>query len=317
MSRILITGAAGFIGSHLSEALLRQGHQVVGLDNFDPFYEEAVKRLNLEAVQQHAGFQFVEGDIRDLETVRALVSDIDVVIHLAAKAGVRPSVQDPLGYEDTNIRGTSVMLEACKDRKNLRFVFGSSSSVYGNNAKVPFSEDDPIESLQSPYACTKRCCELLCQTYHSLYNLPITSLRFFTVYGPRQRPDLAIHKFVKMIENGEALTVYGDGSMKRDFTYVDDIVSGVIRAAETCDGLKTYNLGNSSPVSVMELIEHIEKATGKKANIEKIPQPLGEVRQTYANIDLASRDLGFSPKTQLTEGLANFVEWYREERAAV
>lgn len=317
MSHVLITGAAGFIGSHLSEAMLARGHRVVGLDNFDPFYEEAIKRVNLTALQQHDGFEFVEGDIRDLQQVRALTADADVVIHLAAKAGVRPSVEDPLGYQDTNIRGTSVMLEACKDRKGLRFVFGSSSSVYGNNARVPFSEDDPIESLQSPYACTKRCCELLCQTYHSLYGMPITSLRFFTVFGPRQRPDLAIHKFVKMIENGDSVTVYGDGSMRRDFTYVDDIVSGVMRAAETCDGLKTYNLGNSSPVSVMELVEQIEAATGKQANIEHVAQPPGEVRQTNANIERAARDLDFAPKTTLSEGLAHFVSWYRNERAAV
>ncbi|MHC4740721.1 MAG: NAD-dependent epimerase/dehydratase family protein, partial [Planctomycetota bacterium] len=230
--KALVTGAAGFIGSHLSERLTSEGWDVVGLDNFDPFYSEEVKRSNISGLVSSNKFELIEGDIRDAECVGKILSggNIDIIVHLAAKAGVRPSIEDPLGYQDVNINGTMVMLEAAVRNRIPKFVFGSSSSVYGNNEKVPFSETDNVDYPISPYAATKKACELLCHTYSHLYGIGMTCLRFFTVYGPRQRPDLAIHKFARLIEAGEAIPVFGDGSMRRDFTYIDDIINGVVAA---------------------------------------------------------------------------------------
>lgn len=314
--KALVTGAAGFIGSHLCERLTSQGWDVVGLDNFDPFYSEEVKRKNIAGLVSSDKFELVEGDIRDAECVGSIlgVGDIDVIVHLAARAGVRPSIEDPLGYQDVNIAGTMVMLESAVKNDIKKFVFASSSSVYGNNEKVPFSETDNVDFPISPYAATKKAGELLCHTYSHLYDIDMTCLRFFTVYGPRQRPDLAIHKFARLIEAGEAIPVFGDGSMRRDFTYIDDIVDGVVAAMERCGGYEIYNLGESRPVRLDELIIAIEKALGKKAIINRLPEQPGDVKQTYADVAKAQKGLGYSPKTKIAAGLDDFVRWLLEER---
>jgi len=311
---ILVTGAAGFIGSHLCQKLLAEGQGVVGLDNFDPFYDPAVKRANVTQCKNSKGFEFVEGDIRDVDFVEATLKsrNIDVIVHLAAKAGVRGSIEDPLGYADVNVNGTVVMLEAAKKYGINKFVFASSSSVYGNNKKVPFCESDNVDFPISPYAATKKAGELICHTYSHLYNMNITCLRFFTVYGLRQRPDLAIHKFARLIEAGQAIPVFGDGSMQRDHTYIDDIIDGVVAAMEACKGFEIYNLGNSTPVRLDELISEIEKLLGKKAVLNRLPLQPGDVKQTYADITKASQQLGYIPKTDLAKGLAKFMEWFRE-----
>ncbi len=310
--KIVVTGGAGFIGSHLCEALLRTGHNVTALDIFDNFYNPDIKRGNIRNLLSNPGFKLIEGDIRNPDDVKnAIGAGTDAIVHLAARAGVRPSIEQPLLYQDVNIRGTMVLLEAVRHVRGCKFIFGSSSSVYGNNAKVPFAEDDNVDSPISPYAATKRAGELLCRTYHHLYAIPTTCLRFFTVYGPRQRPDLAIHKFARLIETGKPIPVFGDGSMQRDYTYVDDIVRGVQRAIERCSGFATYNLGNSSPISLTQLIAALESALGKKAIIDRLPLQPGDVNRTYADITLAARDLGFSPQTDFRTGLARFVEWFR------
>lgn len=313
MARILVTGGAGFVGSHTCEALLGRGDEVVALDNFDPFYDPRIKRRNVAACRADHRFQLVEGDVRHPDCLdRILSHGIDAVIHLAAKAGVRPSIQDPLAYQQVNVEGTAVLLEAVRRAGVRRFIFGSSSSVYGNNRKVPFAESDPVDHPISPYAATKKAGELLAHTYHHLFGLHVTCLRFFTVYGPRQRPDLAIHKFVRLIEAGDPIPVFGDGSMRRDFTYVDDVVAGVLAALDRADGYRLYNLGESRPVAVSDLIQAIERALGKTARIERLPQQPGDVDQTYADVRLAQAELGFRPDTDLNDGLARFVEWFRQ-----
>jgi len=311
--KVFITGAAGFIGSHLSERLVAGGYNVVGLDNFDPFYSEDVKRSNIAQLMQSGKFNLVEGDIRDADVIESVLScgDFDVIVHLAAKAGVRPSIEDPVGYMDTNINGTVVMLEGAKKFGVKKFVFASSSSVYGNNKKVPFSEVDNVDFPISPYAATKKAGELICHTYSSLYDINMTCLRFFTVYGPRQRPDLAIHKFAKLIEAGESIPVFGDGSMRRDFTYVDDIVDGIVASIEKCSGYEIYNLGESRPVRLDELINQIQKALGKNAIIDRQPEQPGDVKQTYADVAKAVKELGYEPKTEISTGLKQFVDWLR------
>ena len=313
--KALVTGAAGFIGSHLSERLTSEGWDVVGLDNFDPFYSEEVKRSNIANLISSKRFELVEGDIRDGECVGEILGrgDIDIIVHLAAKAGVRSSIEDPLSYQDVNINGTMVMLEAAVREEIPKFVFASSSSVYGNNEKVPFSETDNVDYPISPYAATKTACELLCHTYSHLYGIGMTCLRLFTVYGPRQRPDLAIHKFARLIEAGEAIPVFGDGSMRRDFTYIDDIIDGVVAAMERCSGYEVYNLGESRPVRLDELISAIEHSLGKKAIINRLPEQPGDVKQTYADVRKAQRELDYSPRTEVSAGLASFVKWLRED----
>ena len=318
MSRILVTGGAGFIGSHLCEALLRDRHDVIALDNFDDFYDPAIKRRNIAAADRSDRFTLAEGDIRDAAVVdKVLKRDVDVVVHLAARAGVRPSIERPLLYQDVNVRGTLVLLEACRKLSGCRFIFAGSSSVYGNRTKVPFSESDRVDDPISPYAATKKAGELLCHTYHHLYGLPVTCLRLFTVYGPRQRPDLAIHKFVRLIEAGTPIPVFGDGSMMRDFTYIDDVVDGVVRAIERCDGYAIYNLGESQPVSVNDLIASLEETLGKKAVVDFQPRQPGDVDRTYADVTLARRELGYQPSTDLGTGLKRFVEWFRGKRETV
>ena len=308
--KALVTGAAGFIGSHLCERLLKEGWVVVGVDNFDDFYDPKIKRRNIEVCLKNKNFQLVEADIRDSVAIDEAISDgIEIVVHLAARVGVRPSIVQPALYMDVNIKGTMVLLEAARKYNIGKFIFGSSSSVYGNNKKVPFSEDDNVDFPISPYAATKKACELICHTYHHLYGISITCLRFFTVYGPRQRPDLAIHKFAKLIEQGKPIPVYGDGTMMRDFTYIDDIINGVAAAMQKCVGFNIYNLGESRPITVNDLISEIEKALGKKAVKEYLPPQPGDVERTYADVSKAVKELGYNPATTIQTGLVKFVAW--------
>ncbi len=318
MRTCLITGAAGFIGSHVAERLLARGDRVIGLDNFDPFYSRGIKEGNLSRALPNSSFRFVEGDIRDESLVGRIVAEEkpDVVFHSAAKAGVRPSIADPLGYEDVNVRGTLVLLEAARKAGIRHFVFASSSSVYGENPKVPFSEDDFVDHPISPYAATKKAGELIGYTVHHLSGMPVTCLRFFTVYGPRQRPDLAIHKFTRLIDEGKPIPVFGDGSTSRDYTYIDDIVDGVVRAIDRPDGYKIINLGESTTVTLSGMIAEIERALGKKAAIDRQPLQPGDVPRTYADVEKARRLLGYEPRMPFREGIERFVAWYRETDAA-
>jgi len=311
--KALITGAAGFIGSHLSERLLADGWDVVGIDNFDDFYDPQIKRRNISDCLKNNNFQLIEADIRDGQAMdKAAGEDVRIIVHLAAMAGVRPSIAQPLLYADVNVNGTMVLLELAKKHRIDKFIFGSSSSVYGNNEKVPFSEVDSVDSPISPYAATKKAGELICHTYHHLYGTSITCLRFFTVYGPRQRPDLAIHKFAKLIEQDKPIPVYGDGSMMRDFTYIDDIINGIVSAMGRCDGFNIYNLGESEPITVNDLIAEIEKALGKKAVREYQPPQPGDVERTYADITKAAENLAYKPSTSIHAGLKQFVAWLRK-----
>jgi len=310
--RILVTGGAGFIGSHVCEALLARGDQLTVLDDFDDFYDPALKRANAALLKQA---RIVEGDIRDRALLKQLFAEgrFEAVIHLAARAGVRPSLSDPLLYEDVNVRGTLALLEELKSRPATRFVFASSSSVYGANDKLPYSETDDIHQPVSPYAATKRAGELLCFTYHHLYGLPVSCLRFFTVYGPRQRPEMAIHKFVRALHEGQPIPFFGDGSTRRDYTYVSDIVDGVLRALERCSGYEIYNLGESRTVSLSELVTALGAACGRKPILDRQPMQPGDVLVTYADVGKARARLGYAPSTALEQGLERFVEWYRRQ----
>jgi UDP-glucuronate 4-epimerase len=314
--KAIVTGAAGFIGSHLCERLLGESWIVVGVDDFNDFYDPQIKRRNVKTCLQNKRFRLVEADIRDAIGIDKIVGEgADVVVHLAARAGVRPSIAQPALYADVNVNGILTMLEAAKKNGIKKFVFASSSSVYGNNKKVPFSESDNVDFPISPYAATKKAGELICHTYHHLYGISVTCLRYFTVYGPRQRPDLAIHKFARLIEQGKPIPVYGDGDMMRDFTYIDDIIDGTMAGINRCAGYNIYNLGESRPVKVNDLIGEIEKALGEKAVIEYLPLQPGDVERTYADVTKAGRDLGYSPNTAISDGLKRFVEWFRQEKA--
>src|SRR2546430_7414375 len=316
MKNILITGGAGFIGSHLTDRLLSEGGwQVTCVDDFNDFYDPSIKRENLSAFAGNPQFKLQEADIRDPEALERVFSEarFDGVVHLAARAGVRPSLREPRLYVETNINGTLNLLELARRDGVKQFVFGSSSSVYGINAKVPFSESDPIFNPISPYAATKAAGELICHTYSHLYDMRIVCLRFFTVYGPRQRPDLAVRKFAELISAGRAIPVFGDGSTRRDYTYIDDIIAGV-RAAIEYDRSKyeVINLGESRTVELRELISLLENALGKRAEIDWQPMQPGDVPQTYADITKARRLLGYNPQTQIEEGIKRFVEWFRD-----
>jgi len=312
MSRLLVTGGAGFIGSHLCDALLARGDEVWVLDNFNDFYDPAIKRRNAAGLE---GARIVEGDFRDAELVDGLFEEgrFDTVVHLGAMAGVRPSLLDPLHYEDVNVRGTLVLLEALRRREGTRLVFASSSSVYGSNEDVPFREGADIHHPVSPYAATKRAGELHCFTYHHLYGIPITCLRFFTVYGPRQRPEMAIHKFVRMTLAGEPIPFYGDGTTRRDYTYIDDIVDGVLRSIDRCEGYEIYNLGESETTSLSELVEAIGQVCGREPALDRQPMQPGDVIVTYADISKARERLGYAPRTLVREGLERFLAWYEEQ----
>ncbi len=318
LRRVLLTGGAGFIGSHAAEALLAGGSELSIVDNFDPFYDPAVKRANLAAVRARGSFTLHETDICDRDRLRAAFAAVkpQIVIHLAARAGVRPSIADPVGYERTNIAGTLHTLELCREYGVERLVFGSSSSVYGAKSHAPFSEERTDLRPISPYAATKLAGELLCYTYAHLYTMPVVCLRFFTVYGPRQRPDLAIRKFTALIEAGKPIPVYGDCLAGRDYTYVEDIVSGILAACQvplTGEGapFRVFNLGNSHPVTLFEMIALLERATGKTAIREALPPQAGDVPLTWADISKAERELGYRPGTPIEEGLRKFVDWYR------
>lgn len=319
--KVLVTGAAGFIGSHLAARLVARGDQVVGVDNFDPFYSPADKRRNVAGLEETGRFRLVEADIRDLASPSALddhAAGADAVVHLAARAGVRPSLADPLLYSQVNLDGTVAVLEAARRLGARRFVFGSSSSIYGSNTRIPFSEGDPVERPISPYAATKRGGELLCHTWHHLYGMSVVALRFFTVYGPRQRPDLAIHAFTRRMLEGRPVPLFGDGSSERDYTYVDDVVSGIEGALGYTAGRQAYeivNLGGSRTTSLKRLVELIAGAVGVEPTIEWLPPQPGDVERTFADVSKARALLGYEPRTSIEEGIARFVEWFRAREA--
>lgn len=325
MKNILVTGGAGFIGSHLCEGLLKLGNKLIVIDNFNDYYEPSIKRKNMVEIKnmmksnsiENSKLEVVEGDIRDKSILSSLINkELDIIIHVAAMAGVRYSIEHPELYYDVNIMGTLNLLEACRNNGIKKFIFASSSSVYGNNKKVPFSEEDPVDNPISPYAATKKSGELLCHTYHYLYGINIACLRFFTVYGPRQRPDLAIHKFTKLICEGKPIPFYGDGSTERDYTYIEDIVDGIlasidyVNSKEKC--CEIFNLGGDKTVSLLEMVDTIEKSLGKKAVLNKMPMQPGDVDRTNADLTKSRSILKFNPKTKFHEGVRKFIEWYKQ-----
>ncbi len=313
--QVLVTGGAGFIGSHLCEALLKRGDNITIIDDLNDFYDPKIKQNNLADIRKVREYKFYQCDIRNAKEMREifLKEAPDAVIHLAARAGVRPSLAAPLLYEEVNVIGTLHLLELCREMPVKNFVFASSSSVYGINSKLPFSENDPIERPISPYATTKRSGELLAFNYSHLYSVPITCLRFFTVYGPRQRPEMGIHKFTRKVFNSETVEVYGDGTSKRDYTYIDDIIEGIIAALDQPKPFAIYNLGDSSPILLSELLDVIEQSIGKKAIRKYLPDQPGDVPATIADISLAKSELGFEPKVPLKTGVKRFVDWYQEQ----
>jgi len=317
MGAILVTGGAGFIGSHLTDRLLADGRQVVVLDNFDPFYDESAKLANLGGALTHPRFQLVRGDIRDAASLAAALAaaPIDAVVHLAARAGVRPSIEDPVAYVSVNLDGTARLLDACSRRGVGCFLFGSSSSVYGNNEKVPFAEDDPVDHPISPYAATKRAGELLAHTYHHLYGMKVACLRFFTVFGPRQRPDLAIRKFAGLMAAGDEIPVFGDGTSGRDYTFVDDIVDGILRAMERTTGFHIWNLGGASPVALNDVIAKLSSGLGTTPRLKRLPRQAGDVDRTWADVTRAKHELGWTPRTSFDQGMNTFLKWFAAERA--
>jgi UDP-glucuronate 4-epimerase len=319
MQNVLITGGAGFIGSHLVDRLLPTDVQkITVVDDFNDFYKPSIKRANIDEHLKDRRYNLVEVDIRDRAALEQVFekNNFDCIVHLAARAGVRPSLSEPQLYAETNINGTLNLLELARRQKIKQFVFGSSSSVYGINAKVPFSEDDPIRQPISPYAATKGAGELLCHTYSHLYGLRCVCLRFFTVYGPRQRPDLAIHKFASLISQGKPIPVFGDGTTRRDYTYVDDIIDGVVAAMHyNKSDFEVINLGESRTVELRELISLLEKELDMHATIDRLPPQPGDVPQTFADISKARRLLGYDPKTQIEDGLRRFIEWFQVNRS--
>jgi UDP-glucuronate 4-epimerase len=315
MKNILITGVAGFIGSHLADALLERGDQITGIDNFNTYYAPGIKRRNIAGALQHENFTLHETDIQDEAALRAIFekTEPEVVVHLAARAGVRPSLQDPNLYHRVNVIGGQHILDACRDFRTPHLVFASSSSVYGGSTDVPFSETNPVMRPISPYAATKRMNELQAHVYSHVYGVNVTMLRFFTVYGPRQRPDMAIHKFTRRILDGEAIPVFGDGGTKRDYTYIEDIIDGVVRCADRPFDYEIFNLGEHHTTSLSKLIALIEKHTGEKAVIDRQPLQPGDVEITYADIAHAREKLGYNPQFTMDEGIARFVAWLRNQ----
>ena len=315
----LITGVAGFIGSHLAERLCGRGDRVTGFDNFDPFYPREVKEQNVNGLLRHPAFKLVEGDLtdpNDVDQAFGVAGHVDTVVHLAALAGVRPSIASPGRYWNVNVNGTLHLLQACRERGVKHIVFASSSSVYGLDSDVPFSEFDACSRPLSPYAATKRAGELMAFNHHHLYAASVTCLRFFTVYGPRQRPDLAIHKFTRLIDSGRPIELYGDGGSSRDYTWIDDILDGVVAAIdqqsrETRTAYRIYNLGGSRPTTLRTLVDRISAALGKQAVIEWKPEQPGDMKHTLADVDLAQSDLGYSPKVPIDAGIPRFVDWFR------
>jgi UDP-glucuronate 4-epimerase len=316
VTRVLVTGAAGFIGSHLVEALARRGDEVVGVDNFDPFYPRAMKERNLAEMGRPPRFTFHERDLLDVDAMRALLAPDMVVVHLAAKAGVRPSLADPVGYARANVEGTAAMVEACRRAGVSRFLFGSSSSVYGDSTPVPFREDAVAVQPVSPYAATKRAGELFLSAVAPIYGLRAASLRFFTVYGPRQRPDLAIHAFTRKMVEGRTITLFGDGTQSRDYTYCDDIVAGVVAALEWSAGaplgVECFNLGGNRSVPTGAMVAEIAAALGIEPRVEWAPMQAGDVQRTAADLTKSGAILGYAPHTPFPEGIRRFVAWFRE-----
>lgn len=314
--KVVVTGAAGFIGSHVCEALVARGHEVVGVDNFDPFYPRAVKERNLAALRSHPAFRLVEADV--VRDAVPLEGGVAAVLHLAAKAGVRPSLDDPAAYVEANVTGTARVLDAARRAGIGRVVFGSSSSVYGDATPAPFAEDAPALAPISPYAATKRAGELLAHAFAHLYPMRIVCLRFFTVYGPRQRPDLAIHRFTDLIARGRPVRMHGDGSSERDYTYISDAVDGVLAAlVRTADRgaagpFELLNIGGGARVRLDRLIALIGAALGREPRIERLPDQPGDVRLTAADLRRAERALGYRPRVAIEEGIRNFVRWYEE-----
>jgi UDP-glucuronate 4-epimerase len=315
--KVLVTGGAGFIGSHLGEALLERGEQVVVLDNFNDYYSPARKRRNVAGMVEHPDFRLYEADIRNGEALAEVFAQErpDRVVHIAAMAGIRYSVQEPKLYEEVNVGGTLLVLEQARRHGVRSLVLASSSSVYGADCQAPFREDSPCARPISPYAATKRAAEILAYTYHHLYGLPVTCLRFFTVYGPRGRPDMAPYRFTDGIYRGESLQLYGDGSFVRDYTYIDDIVAGVLAALDAAFPYEIINLGNSHTITIADYIALIERVVGKKATIVRLPPAAGDVPLTHADISKARRLLGFDPQTPVAEGMERFFAWYRKEVA--
>ena len=313
--KILLTGCAGFIGSHTLDRLLADGHHVIGVDNFDPFYGRSLKAANIQAHADHPDFELLEADLADSETYQKLNflvgnDSIDAIIHLAAKAGVRPSIEDPVGYQRANVIATQNLLEFAKDNEIEQFVFASSSSVYGLNPNVPWREDDHVLQPISPYASTKVSCELMGHVYSKLYGIRFLGLRFFTVYGPRQRPDLAINKFARLIEAEEAIPVFGDGSTRRDYTFIDDIIEGIIGSLHYHgSNYELINLGNDQTVTLSQMIETIEGVVGKKAIVDRQPEQPGDVSQTWADVSKAKKLLGYEPATSFKDGVEQFIKW--------
>jgi nucleoside-diphosphate-sugar epimerase len=316
VTRLLVTGAAGFIGSHLIEALLSQGDEVVGVDNFDAFYPRAMKERNLAEVGRRPGLSFWEHDILDVAAVRERLTPDTVIVHLAGKAGVRPSLADPVGYTVANVAGTAAVLEAARQAGVSRIVYGSSSSVYGDSTPAPFREDAEAVVPVSPYAATKRAAELLLSAVAPIYGFRAASLRFFTVYGPRQRPDLAIHAFTRTMVEGRTLTVFGDGTQARDYTYCDDIIAGVLAAIRWTStapaGVETFNLGGNRSIATGDMVAEIAAALGVRPKVERAPMQPGDVQITAADLTKSSAVLGYMPKTPFPEGIRRFVQWYRE-----
>jgi len=316
--RFLITGGAGFIGSHLVDRLLRNNdvEQITVVDDFNDFYEPDIKRANIRSHLTDPRYQLVEADIRDAEALEQSLADIrfDCIVHLAARAGVRPSLDQPRLYNETNVNGTLNLLEHARQHGIKQFVFGSSSSVYGINAKVPFSEDDPIRQPISPYAATKGAGELLCHSYSHLYGIRCVCLRFFTVYGPRQRPDLAIHKFARLISEGKPIPVFGDGTTRRDYTYIDDIVDGIVAAHDKAPGFEILNLGGAETTALRDLVSMIAAALDVEPRIDYLPEQPGDVPITFADVGKAHRLLGYSPRVPIREGIGRFVAWYKQQQ---
>lgn len=323
----MITGAAGFIGSHLTEALLSTGSYVLGIDNFDPFYDRDIKLANvahIRAMMNHASnadrFELIEQNICDADSMQRIAAEFQpqMIVHLAALAGVRSSIEEPARFANVNIDGTVALLDAARNCNCRLFLFASSSSVYGNNEKVPFSEDDPIDAPISPYAATKRAAELLCGTYAHLFDMRIASLRFFTVFGPRQRPDLAIARFMQMVQRGQPIVMFGDGTTSRDYTYIDDVVRGIGAAATKLSEMPTgthriWNLGGSSPVALSELIEAIAEVTGSEPTIDRQPMQPGDVERTWADLSRSEQELGYQPSTALLDGLHTQWSWLQSQ----
>lgn len=313
----LVTGGAGFIGSHVCERLLGDGHAVWALDDLNSFYSPAIKEKNLKEIASLGKpFTFVSKNLSDIRALEHLFSEIrfDQIIHLAARAGVRPSLDEPEFFQQVNVEGTVNLLEAARRHGVKKALIASSSSVYGVNKKVPFSENDPVFSVISPYAASKLACEALGHVYHYVYGMDVVMLRFFTVYGPRQRPDLAIHKFAKLIQAGKPIPVYGDGSTERDYTYISDIVDGVIACAQKSFKYEIFNLGESQTVKLSRLIELLEDAMGKRAIIDRQPAQPGDVPRTYADISKAQALLGYRPRVKIEDGIPKFVDWFRQNQ---